>query len=61
MASKEKESEKRKRVNLRIEKKLELIKKLVGSFGRPVCDENGVKKQTVTTFGGLKINSQVMQ
>ena len=49
MTSKRKESEKRKRTNLSIAAKLELIEKLESGVSvARVCDEYGVKKQTVS-------------
>ena len=49
MASRQKERGKRKRAYLDIGEKLELIKKLVlGDSVVRVCDEYGVKKQTVS-------------
>ena len=49
MTSKHKESEKRKRTNLSIGAKLELIKKMESGVSvARVCDEYGVKKQTVS-------------
>ena len=49
MASKQKESGKRKRGNLSIVEKLELTKKLESLVSAiRVCDEYGVKKQTVS-------------
>ena len=49
MVSKQKEILKRKRVNLSIGKKLELSKKLESEVSVVrVCDEYGVKKQTVS-------------
>ena len=49
MASKQKKSGKRKRVNLVIGQKLEFIEKIEsGVRVIRVCDEDGVKKQTVT-------------
>ena len=53
MASKQKESRHRNGVNLIIGEKLELIKKLESGVSVVrVCDEYGVIKQTVATFGG---------
>ena len=49
MASKQKESGKLKRVNLCTGEKLELIKKLESGVSVVrICDEHGVKKQTVS-------------
>ena len=49
MASKQKESGRRKHVDLSIGKKLQLIKKLdSGVSVVRVCDEYGLKKQTVS-------------
>ena len=48
MADKEKCREKRKRTNLIISAKLELLKKLDSGYSvAKVCEEYGVKKQTV--------------
>ena len=49
MADKEKRTEKRKRTNLTISAKLELLKKLHSGYSvAKVCDKYGVKKQTVS-------------
>ena len=49
MTDKEKRGEKRKRTNLTISAKLELLKKLDSGYSvAKVCEEYGVKKQTVS-------------
>ena len=49
MADKEKRGEKCKRTNLTISAKLELLKKLDSGYSvAKVCEEYGVKKQTVS-------------
>ena len=49
MADKEKHGEKRKRTNLTISAKLELLRKLDSGYSvAKVCEKHGVKKQTVT-------------
>ena len=49
MASKQKDSGKRKHTNLSIGDKLELIKKLESGVSvAKLCEEYGVKKQTVS-------------
>ena len=51
MASKQKESEKRKHVNLSISEQQELIQKLESGVSVVrVCDEHGVLKQTVSVI-----------
>ena len=61
MVSKQKEGEKRQRVYLSIDEKHEIIKKLEleVSVVRD-CDEYGEINKKLATFGGLKMNSQVM-
>ena len=49
MSSNISKSEKRKRVNLSVVKKLELIKDIEkGATAKSVCEKNGVKRQTVS-------------
>ena len=62
--SKQKESEKRKRVNLGIGEKHELIKKIESAVSIvQVCDEHGVKKQAVSDIRRSKdkLTSYVMK
>ena len=62
MASTQKESGKIKRANLSICEKQELIKKLESEVSVVrVCDKYKVRNKQLATFGGLKINSQVLR
>lgn len=55
MASRENGGVKRKRVSLSVNQKLELIKKLeAGATVAHVCEEYGVKKQTVSDIRKAK-------